>query len=106
MKASAPSPALASASARAWTSETTCTRMASTLEQVSQHEEHECDEQAYAEDAADHQPEPCALLELGEVTDAGQHERHLGLGLRQEAGAARGAGHLLDRHVVAAAGTR
>src|SRR5881227_1423649 len=33
MKASAPSPALDNASARAWTSETTCTRMSRTVEQ-------------------------------------------------------------------------
>src|SRR3954467_6262949 len=98
MKASAPSPALASASARAWTSETTCTRMASTLEQVSQHEEQQREHEADADDTADHQTEPRPLLELGDVAETGQDQRDLGLGLGQEAGAAGRAGHLLDRH--------
>src|SRR4051794_8185527 len=100
MKASAPSPALARASARAWTSETSCTRMPRKVEQragarVLQDapgEERDRDEERGHDRRPDGDDDDLlGPVHPAEVTDARQRERRQLLG-RQERPAAVRAG--------------
>src|SRR4051794_5050494 len=105
MNASAPSPALDKASARAWTSETTCTRMSRTVEQpledAAADEGDQDDQRGDKARGSEGDEQALSALHPAEVTHAGQGERGHGVA-RQERPAAVRAGVVGERHHRAA----
>src|SRR3954452_12462817 len=106
MKASAPSPALDNASARAWTSETTCTRMSRTVEQrledAAADEGDQDDQHRHDARGGERDEHPLALGHPAHVPYPGQRDRWHGVAGQERLPTVR-AGVVGDRHQRAAA---